>query len=67
MSFSKEKARLIMANKCMSMADVTRKAELANTTLYKIMADHSSIQPSLKTIGRIAKALGVPVQELISE
>lgn len=67
MSFSKEKARLIMASKCMSMADVTRKAELANTTLYKIMADRSSIQPSLKTIGRIAKALGVPVQELISE
>lgn len=67
MGFSKEKTRLVMANKCMSIADVTRRAGLANTTLYKIMAVDSNIQPSLKTIGRISKALGVAVQDLITE
>ena len=67
MSFSKEKARLIMANKCMSMAEVTRKAGLANTTLYKIMADNSMVQPSIRTIGKIARALGCEVQELLAD
>lgn len=66
MSFDTKKARLVMADHCMSMADVTRKAGLSNTTLYKIMKGDGR-NASIKTIGRIAKALGVPVQDLIAE
>lgn len=65
MSFDLKKARLIMADRCMSLADVTRAAGLASNTLYKIM--HGKSSASMKTIGKLAKALGVPASELIKD
>lgn len=65
MSFDVKKARIIMIDRCMSLADVTRAAGLANNTLYKIM--HGKSSASMKTVGRIAKVLGVPASELIKD
>lgn len=65
MSFDVKKAHMIMLEKCMSLADVTRAAGLANNTLYKIM--HGKSSASMKTVGRIAKALNVPASVLVKD
>lgn len=67
MSFSLDpnKVKKLAISKCWSLADLTRKAELSNSTLYKI--NHGTNKASLRTIGKIARALSVDPSELIKD
>lgn len=58
-----EATRLTMAERCLCIADVGRKAGLANGTLYQIF--QGKHKASVKTVGKIAKALGVSPEKLV--
>lgn len=51
-----------MANACMNTADLQKVAEMPMPTLAGAISG-KSIRPA--TVGKIAKALGVPVTEII--
>lgn len=65
MNLDIRKTQLLMLDRCWSMADLTRAAGLANTTLYKII--HGENNASTRTIGKIAKALDVKPSQIIKE
>lgn len=63
MKLDVKKMQIYMLRNCWSVADLQRKAGLANTTIYKII--HGRNNASSATIGKIAKALNVDVTEVI--
>lgn len=56
------KIRLEMARKCISVARLTNAARMPRSTINKALSGHS-VRP--ETAGRIAKALGVDVTEIL--
>lgn len=56
------KLEVAMANACISTSELSRKTNLNYSTLTRIK---SGMQSQPATIGKIAKALGVRVEELI--
>ena len=54
-----------MARACVSSAELKKEAAISDVTLYKIQKGTQNPRPA--TIGRIAKALGVDVTELIEQ
>lgn len=60
----KQKLRIAMARACMDADDVVRAAEMPRPTFNGAMQGRS-IRPA--TLGRIARALGVDVTEIIKE
>ena len=63
MKLSKEKLQLVLANECMSMEDFADKVKVSRTSISKYLS--GAREPRPKTIGKIAKALDVPVEKLI--
>ena len=62
MKVNSKKLRLAMARACMNTADLSVKAEMPVQTINGVLRGRS-IRPA--TLGRIAKALGVDVTEIM--
>lgn len=63
MRINPEKLALAMAEACLTTRDLQVKGRLSNVTITKAKND-PAYQPTLKTIGKMAKALGVSVEYL---
>lgn len=62
MKIDVEKLKLEMAKKCFSSSDLMAAADISKTTYLNILKG-KEVKPV--TVGRIAKGLNVPVEELI--
>lgn len=62
MRINKQKLQLAMANACMISKELQKKPELPRGTFLNVITG-KSVKPA--TIGKIAKALNVPVENLI--
>ncbi|GAA0806682.1 hypothetical protein GCM10008910_45400 [Faecalicatena orotica] len=62
MIVNKQKLQIAMANRCMSSNDLQSKSELPRGTYINVVTG-KSVRPV--TLGKIAKALNVPVEDLI--
>lgn len=63
MKINKQKLQIAMANACLSMDDLAALAEVSRVSISKYLSGKR--QPKPKTAGKIAKALNVPVTEII--
>lgn len=63
MKINKQKLQLAMANACLNMDDLAAQAEVSRVSISKYLSGLRNPKP--KTIGKIAKALNVPVENLI--
>ena len=61
-NIDRKKLLLVMANNVMSVPDLGKKASISPRTLYGLKAGKPV---TIKTIGKIAKALNVTVENLI--
>lgn len=60
----KKKLEIAMANACMNTEDVQKATELPRPTLNNVISGRN-VRPG--TIGRVARALGVDVTEILEE
>lgn len=65
MKIDKAKLKIAMANNCMNINDLAKAANISRITIDKYFS--GSREPLTKTLGKIAKALNVPVEYLIDE
>lgn len=65
MKLDPHKLAIAQARACMTSQELCERAELSKTGLSLIR--HGSQAPRPQTIGRLAKALDVPVEELIAK
>lgn len=63
MKVNKQKLQVAMANACLNMDDLAALAEVSRVSISKYLSGVRNPKP--KTIGKIAKALNVPVENLI--
>lgn len=63
MKINRQKLQLAMANACLNMDDLAALAEVSRVSISKYLSGLRNPKP--KTIGKIAKALNVPVENLI--
>ncbi|MDY3872368.1 MAG: helix-turn-helix transcriptional regulator [Roseburia lenta] len=63
MKINKQKLQIAMANACLSMDDLAEIAKISRISLTKYISGNT--EPRTKTLGKIAKALNVPVENLI--
>ena len=59
-----KKIRICMANRCMNTEDLCESTKMPRPTVNNVVSGRS-VRPA--TIGRIAKALGVDVKEILEE
>ena len=59
------RVELLAMEKCWGTAELQRRAGLANQTLYKIRKGEN--RASARTVGKIARALGVKPEEILRE
>ena len=64
MKLNSQKIRMILAEKEMNQADLAIKCGVNRQQINEILSRGTC---SLKTLGRISKALNVPVSEIIKE
>lgn len=62
MKADKRKLEIVMAQTCMNPEDVQKKSELPRPTLNNVISGRN-VRPG--TIGKVAKALGVNVTEIL--
>lgn len=65
MKINAEKLKIAMAEKCLTNKELCQLAGIGNLTLTMIKANKRDCR--LSTVGKIAKALDIPVSELIAE
>ncbi|KDE74870.1 hypothetical protein FUSO7_00375 [Fusobacterium necrophorum BFTR-2] len=65
MEINKEKLELLLARKCISGYELMQKAGLQSHTFSRIRNGFSNLRPT--TVGKIAKALNVDVEEILRE
>lgn len=63
MKINKQKLYIAMANSCLNMDDLAVKAGVSRVSLTQYSVGVT--EPRTKTLGKIAKALNVPVEQLI--
>lgn len=63
MKINKTKYEIAMANNCLTDVGLLKKADVSLQTIVKIKQGSSLIRPI--TVGKIARALNIPVEELI--
>lgn len=63
MKININKLNIAQAEKCWNNQELCKNANISLTTLAKIKNSNRECQPS--TIGKIAKALDIPVSELV--
>lgn len=64
MKASKEKLNIAMARACVDVGDIVEKTQMPAPTVHNVMTGRS-VRPC--TIGKIARALGVDVTEILEE
>ncbi len=64
MKADKEKLQIAMANACMTAKELSEKASIPRPTLNGVVSGKSA-RPV--TIGRIARALGVTVEDILAK
>lgn len=64
MRADRAKLELAMARACMNTSDVIRETEMPKPTFINVITGRS-VRPA--TLGRVAKALGVDVTELLAK
>ena len=64
MKVDTEKLKIAQANKCMTNHDLCRVAKIGHVTLIEIK-NGTRKKPTLKTIGKLAKALNIDVADLL--
>lgn len=64
MKADRDKIRMAMARACMTVKDLENASDTQRQTIHRILRECST-RPA--TIGRIAKALGVDVSEIVKE
>ena len=62
MKLCKQKIQLVMATKCMNISDVCKASDI-KYTMFRRIFNGGECKP--KIVGKIAKALGVDVTEII--
>lgn len=65
MQIDKRKVNIIMAEQMLTLSDVCEKGEVHHITLQRVLSGKQQPQPV--TIGKIARALNVPVESIIKE
>jgi len=65
MNINVSKMRIAQANECLSVNELVKKSGLGRSTVSKII--NGSSNPSMKSLGLIAKALNIEVVELLVE
>lgn len=63
MKIAKFNLELAMANACMTINDLSKKSNVSRVTLTRFISGRCNPKPA--TLGKIAKALNVKVEELI--
>jgi DNA-binding Xre family transcriptional regulator len=63
MQLNRKKLDLALASNCYNLRDLKQAAGVSNSTITKILGGRMPLQP--KTLGKIAKALNVRVEDLI--
>jgi transcriptional regulator with XRE-family HTH domain len=63
MKISNEILNLALVNSCLSMIELSKLSGVNKVTLTRI--SKGTQEPMPKTVGRLAKALGISVEELI--
>lgn len=63
MKLSREKIEKVMAEKFISQSDIAETLDVSNSTVSKYFKNHDRVRN--KTIGRLAEALQVEVDEII--
>ena len=63
MKVNLQKLQIAMANACMNKSELAGSAGISRLTVAAYFSGKRN--PSLKTVGKIAKALNVPVTEII--
>lgn len=63
MKINVKKLNIAMAEKCLNNTKLCKKANIGTATLSKIKSNKNECLPV--TVGKIAKALNIPVNELI--
>jgi predicted transcriptional regulator len=64
MKTNRKKMEIALARACMTAADISERAEMPRPTVNNVLGGRSC-RPA--TIGRVAKALGVSIEDLIEE
>lgn len=65
MKINAEKLKIAMAEKCLTNKELCQLADIGCLTLTRIKANKRDCR--LSTVGKIAKALDIPVSELIAD
>lgn len=65
LKLDRRKLDLILAEKCYSLVDLTKKAGVSSALITKVVSGNYTL--TTKTLGKIAKALEVKPQDLIQE
>lgn len=65
MKIDTNKLEVAMARACMNTADLQKKAGIPRSTVDNAMSRNKGVRPA--TAGRIAKALGIDVVEIIEQ
>ncbi|BCZ47325.1 hypothetical protein psyc5s11_33920 [Clostridium gelidum] len=65
MNINVNKMRIAQASECLSVNELVKKSGLGRSTVSKII--NGSSNPSMKSLGLIAKALNIEVVELLVE
>lgn len=63
MKIDNRKFELALANECILLKDVCKRADLTPISLKRILSGSTNPRPA--TVGKIAKALNVDVKEII--
>lgn len=64
MILNSKKIEILIAQKCLTFEDITKKSNLNSYTINKMLKNPDS-KIRLKTIGKLAKALDVRIEDLI--
>lgn len=62
MRVDRDKLMLAMANACMNTSDLEKATQMPRPTLNNVITGRSV---RTKTIGKVAKALGIPVENIL--
>ena len=65
MKVNKNKLEEAMFDKCLNISGLRRASGVSQTTINRMLKGGS--MANMATIGKVAKALGVPAKELIAE
>lgn len=65
MKLNNSRLQLAMANACMSINELAAKSEVSRISIGKCIK--GSTEPRPATVGKIAKALNVPVADIIED